>query len=66
MVMILLVIVIVILRIFSSNSTSLAGNTTYDSYQTPTVVHDSMQSAEHIATAIDYDKDFWWTPYKRL
>lgn len=43
---------------FSSNSTSLAGNTTYDSYQTPTVVHDSMQSAEHIATAIDYDKVF--------
>ena len=41
---------------FSSNSTSLAGNTTYDSYQAPTVVHDSMQSAEHIATAIDYDK----------
>ena len=23
-----------------------------------------MQSAEHIATAIDYDKVFWWTPYK--
>ena len=43
---------------FSSNSTSLADNTTYDSYQTPTVVHDSMQSAEHIATAIDYDKVF--------
>ena len=43
---------------FSSNSTSLAGNTTYDSYQVPTVVHDSMQSAEHIATAIDYDKVF--------
>ena len=40
---------------FSSNSTSLAGNTTYDSYQAPTVVHDSMQSSEHIATAIDYD-----------
>ena len=43
---------------FSSNSTFLAGNTTYDSYQAPTVVHDSMQSAEHIATAIDYDKVF--------
>ena len=27
---------------FSSNSTSLAGNTTYDSYQTPTVVHLSL------------------------
>ena len=27
------------------------GNSTYDSYRTPPVVHDDMQSAEHIATA---------------
>lgn len=34
------------------------GNSTYDSYRTPSVVHDDMQSAEHIATAVDYDKVF--------
>ena len=34
------------------------GNSTYDSYRTPPVVHDEMQSAEHIATAVDYDKVF--------
>ena len=34
------------------------GNSTYDSYKTPPVVHDDMQSAEHIATAVDYDKVF--------
>ena len=34
------------------------GNSTYDSYRTPPVVHDDMQSAEHIATAVDYDKVF--------
>ena len=33
-------------------------NNTYDSYRTPPVVHDDMQSAEHIATAVDYDKVF--------
>lgn len=33
-------------------------NSTYDSYRTPPVVHDDMQSAEHIATAVDYDKVF--------
>ena len=34
------------------------GNSTYNSYRTPPVVHDDMQSAEHIATAVDYDKVF--------
>ncbi len=34
------------------------GNSTYDSYRTPPVVHDDMQSAEHIATAVDHDKVF--------
>ena len=34
------------------------GNSTYDSYKTPSVVQDEMQSAEHIATAVDYDKVF--------
>ena len=34
------------------------GNSTYDSYRIPPVVHDDMQSAEHIATAVDYDKVF--------
>ena len=33
-------------------------NSTYDSYRIPPVVHDDMQSAEHIATAVDYDKVF--------
>ena len=33
-------------------------NSTYDSYRTPPIVHDDMQSAEHIATAVDYDKVF--------
>ena len=33
-------------------------NSTYDSYRTSPVVHDDMQSAEHIATAVDYDKVF--------
>ena len=42
-----------------SNSSSFsAGNSTYDSYQTPSVVEDEMQSAEHIATAVDFDKVF--------
>lgn len=43
---------------FSSDRTSLHGNSTYDSYRVPSAVHDEMQSAEHIATAIDYDKVF--------
>ena len=43
---------------FSSDRTSLHGNSTYDSYRAPFAVHDEMQSAEHIATAIDYDKVF--------
>ena len=34
------------------------GNSTYDSYRTPSVVQDEMQSAEHVATAVDYDKVF--------
>ena len=42
----------------SNSSLSSAGNSTYDSYRTPTVVEDEMQSAEHIATAVDYDKVF--------
>ena len=42
-----------------SNSSSFsAGNSTYDSYRTPSVVQDEMQSAEHIATAVDFDKVF--------
>ena len=42
-----------------SNSNSFsAGNSTYDSYRTPSVVEDEMQSAEHIATAVDFDKVF--------
>ena len=43
---------------FSSDRTSLHSNSTYDSYRAPSAVHDEMQSAEHIATAIDYDKVF--------
>lgn len=33
-------------------------NSTYDSYRAPSVVQDEMQSAEHIATAVDFDKVF--------
>ena len=33
-------------------------NSTYDSYRAPSVVEDEMQSAEHIATAVDFDKVF--------
>ena len=42
----------------SNSSSSFAGNSTYDSYRTPSVVEDEMQSAEHIATAVDFDKVF--------
>nr|WP_295804751.1 DNA mismatch repair endonuclease MutL [uncultured Veillonella sp.] len=42
----------------SNSSSSSAGNSTYDSYRTPSVVEDEMQSAEHIATAVDFDKVF--------
>ena len=42
----------------SNSSSSSAGNSTYDSYRTPSVVEDEMQSVEHIATAVDYDKVF--------
>ena len=42
----------------SNSSSSFADNSTYDSYRTPSVVEDKMQSAEHIATAVDYDKVF--------
>ena len=42
----------------SNSSSSSAGNSTYDSYRTPSVVQDEMQSAEHIATAVDFDKVF--------
>ena len=42
----------------SNSNSSSAGNSTYDSYRTPSVVQDEMQSAEHIATAVDYDKVF--------
>ena len=41
-----------------NSSSSSAGNSTYDSYRTPSVVEDEMQSAEHIATAVDFDKVF--------
>ena len=40
------------------NTNMSHGNSTYDSYRTPPVVHDDMQSEEHIATAVDYDKVF--------
>ncbi|UZG50091.1 DNA mismatch repair endonuclease MutL [Veillonella rogosae] len=40
------------------NTNMSHGNSTYDSYRTPPIVHDDMQSAEHIATAVDYDKVF--------
>ena len=40
------------------NTNMSNGNSTYDSYRTPSVVRDEMQSAEHIATAVDYDKVF--------
>ena len=41
------------------NNTNIShGNSTYDSYRAPSVVQDEMQSAEHIATAVDYDKVF--------
>ena len=42
----------------SNSSSSSAGNSTYDFYRAPSVVQDEMQSAEHIATAVDYDKVF--------
>ena len=42
----------------SNSSSPFADNSTYDSYRTPSVVEDKMQSAEHIATAVDYDKVF--------
>lgn len=42
----------------SNSSSSSAGKSTYDSYRTPSVVQDEMQSAEHIATAVDFDKVF--------
>ena len=42
----------------SNSSSSFADNSTYDSYRTPSVVEDKMQSTEHIATAVDYDKVF--------
>lgn len=42
----------------SNSSSSSDGNSTYNSYSTPSVVEDEMQSAEHIATAVDYDKVF--------
>lgn len=42
----------------SNSNSSSAGNSTYDSYRAPTVVQDEMQSAEHIATAVDFDKVF--------
>ena len=40
------------------NTNMCHGNSTYDSYRAPSVVQDEMQSAEHIATAVDYDKVF--------
>ena len=42
----------------SNSSSSSAGKSTYVSYRTPSVVEDEMQSAEHIATAVDFDKVF--------
>lgn len=42
----------------SNSNLSSHGNSTYDSYRAPSVVEDEMQSAEHIATAVDFDKVF--------
>ena len=42
----------------SNSNSSSAGNSTYDSYRASSVVQDEMQSAEHIATAVDFDKVF--------
>ena len=42
----------------NDNTNMSRRNSRYDSYRTPPVVHDDMQSAEHIATAVDYDKVF--------
>lgn len=41
-----------------NNTNMCHGNSTYDSYRAPSVVQDEMQSAQHIATAVDYDKVF--------
>ena len=41
-----------------NNTNMCYGHSTYDSYRAPSVVQDEMQSAEHIATAVDYDKVF--------
>ena len=41
-----------------NNTNMCHGHSTYDSYRAPSVVQDEMQSAEHIATAVDYDKVF--------
>lgn len=41
-----------------NNTNMCHSNSTYDSYRAPSVVQDEMQSAEHIATAVDYDKVF--------
>ena len=41
-----------------NNTNMCHGYSTYDSYRAPSVVQDEMQSAEHIATAVDYDKVF--------
>ena len=40
------------------NTNTSHGHSTYDSYRAPSVVQDELQSAEHIATAVDYDKVF--------
>ena len=42
----------------NDNTNMSHSNSTYDSYRAPSVVQDEMQSAEHIATAVDYDKVF--------
>lgn len=36
------------------NTNILLGNSTYDSYRAPSVVQIEMQSAEHIATAVNH------------
>ncbi len=48
--MVMILLVIVILRILVSNSTFLVVILLMILIKHPTVVHDSMQSAEHIAT----------------
>ena len=37
---------------------------TYDSYRTPSCCSRRYAICRTYATAVDYDKVFWWSPYK--